>query len=159
MNTTQYNQCVDSNADYLYRFVLGLIREAEEAQDIVQESFTRLWEHRTEVESSKAKSFLFTVAYRLAISHLRSLKRAPTHELPLSHFANSAQYDNTAELLLAAMDTLSKVQRTVVMLCDWEGYSYREIAQITSLTEAQVKITIYRARTALKQQLKDEYRA
>lgn len=159
MNTQKYNRCVDLYSDNLYRFVLGITRQQTEAEDIVQESFTRLWEHRHKVETDKEKSFLFTIAYRLAISELRSRKRATHHPEFLSQMvASASEYDNLTELLWRALDTLNETQRSVIMLCDWEGYSYNEIADITCCTLPQVKINIHRARNTIKTILEDEYR-
>lgn len=158
MNTTRYNRCVEDNADRLYRFIVGIVRDSNSAQDIIQESYARLWQQRTKVDMGKEKSYLFTIAYRLAISELRSRKRDSSLELPLNSFADTGEYDNLTELLWQALDTLQEREKSVIMLCDWEGYSYRDIAQIMELTEAQIKITIHRARTKIREQLKNEYR-
>jgi RNA polymerase sigma-70 factor (ECF subfamily) len=50
-----------------------------------------------------------------------------------------------------ALNKLPEIQRTVVLLRDYEGYNYKEIGEITQLTEPQVKVYIYRARIALKE--------
>lgn len=158
MNTNQYNRCVEKNADGLYRFIIGVVRQTEAAQDIVQESYARLWQNRNKVERDKEKSYLFTIAYRLAISELRSRKRNDDNELPLTHFVAQSEYDNMTELLWQSMDRLNQRERTVIMLSDWEGYSYREIAQIMEITESSIKTIIHRARTTIREQLQDEYR-
>lgn len=157
MNTTGYNRCVEDNADNLYRFIIGVVREAAIAQDVVQESYARLWQNRAKVEKGKEKSYLFTIAYRLAISEIRLRKRDNKVELPLTHFVPQREYDNMTELLWKLLDTLCEHERTIIMLSDWEGYSYREIAQITEMTEAQVKITLHRTRTLIREKLHDEY--
>jgi RNA polymerase sigma-70 factor (ECF subfamily) len=59
-------------------------------------------------------------------------------------------YSDLKEVLDEAIKLLPEIQRTVVLLRDYEGYSYKEIGEITELTEAQVKVYIYRARLALK---------
>lgn len=158
MNTNQYNRCVEKNADGLYRFIIGVVRQTEAAQDIVQESYARLWQNRNKVERDKEKSYLFTIAYRLAISELRSRKRNDDNELPLTYFVAQSEYDNMTELLWQSMDRLNQRERTVLMLSDWEGYSYREIAQIMEITESSTKTIIHRARTTIREQLQDEYR-
>lgn len=61
------------------------------------------------------------------------------------------QYSDLKKVLREALDTLPEIQRSVVMLRDYEGYSYEEIGGITGLNESQVKVYIYRARMALKQ--------
>jgi RNA polymerase sigma-70 factor (ECF subfamily) len=61
-----------------------------------------------------------------------------------------SQYSDLNEILHRALDNLPEQQKTAVMLRDYEGYSYKEIGDITGLSEAQVKINIYRGRVALK---------
>jgi RNA polymerase sigma-70 factor (ECF subfamily) len=51
------------------------------------------------------------------------------------------------------LETLSEIQRNVILLRDYQGYSYAEIGEITGLNESQVKVYIYRARLALKEYL------
>ena len=59
-------------------------------------------------------------------------------------------YTDLNEILHEALERLPEQQKTAVMLRDYEGYSYKEIGEITGLSEAQVKINIYRGRLALK---------
>jgi RNA polymerase sigma factor (sigma-70 family) len=65
----------------------------------------------------------------------------------LSH---SNQYSDLNEILHEALETLPERQKSVVLLRDYEGYSYQEIGEITSMSESQVKVYIFRARKALK---------
>ncbi len=65
MTTSEYNHCVDAFSDGLYRFLLKNVNDREQAKDLVQESFMRLWERRKKVEAAKSKSYLFTTAYQL----------------------------------------------------------------------------------------------
>ena len=60
------------------------------------------------------------------------------------------QYSDLSEILNEAVSRLPEIQRSVVLLRDYEGYSYKEIGDITLLSEAQVKVYIYRARVFLK---------
>lgn len=156
MNTTRFNKCVQEQADALLRFVVGIVHDLENARDITQESFTRLWEHRQTVVQGSEKSYLFTIAYNLAISSYRNQARHPQTSIEnycTSSLSSSACYDDTAEILWRELDKLPPISRTLIMLCDWEGYSYNEIAQITNLSPAQVKIGLYRARQTIKEKL------
>jgi len=62
-------------------------------------------------------------------------------------------YNDLKEVLEEALTRLPDIQRSVVLLRDYEGYSYEEIGEITGLNEAQVKVYIYRARVGLKKYL------
>lgn len=157
MTLPEYNACVAKYADNLYRFALKSLRDDERAKDIVQESFLRLWENREAVLEGKDKSYLFTIAYRLIIDDIRLSKRyGPNDNLHLQAARHGEPgYDNLSEILRGYIDQLPPRQRTLILLRDYEGYSYREIAEMTSLSEAQVKVYIFRARVALKNNIGD----
>ena len=70
MKELEFNQCVDEYANSVYRFILKNIGHVEDAQDIVQTAFEKLWVNRNKVEPLKAKSYLFTVAYHQMIDHI-----------------------------------------------------------------------------------------
>jgi RNA polymerase sigma-70 factor (ECF subfamily) len=145
---------VERFSDALYRFTLKSLRDSEEARDIVQESFLRLWENRAAVIAGKEKSYLFTIAYRLLIDRVRLSKRyAGEQALQYRAGGSGSEYSGLDEVLSAALETLNETQRNLILLRDYEGYSYREIGEITGLTESQVKVYIFRARGVLKQKI------
>lgn len=74
-----------------------------------------------------------------------------TEEKATSLSASTRQYSDLNDVLNEALDRLPPVQKSVVMLRDYEGYSYEEIEKITGLNESQVKVYIYRARVMLKE--------
>jgi RNA polymerase sigma-70 factor (ECF subfamily) len=151
MTTAEYNKCVDQHADGVYRFILKNLKDEERARDIVQESFSRMWEKAEEITAEKAKSYLFTTAYHTMIDDIRREKR--TSRLNESHtdrLSVSHNWTDLKEVLQIALDTLPEIQKAVITLRDYEGYSYEEIGRITSLSESQVKVYIYRGRVALK---------
>lgn len=151
MTTKEYNSCVDDFADGLFRFIRSHLRDEEQARDVVQETFTKLWLKVEEVNYEKARSYLFTTAYRTMIDWLRREKKNADFEgvNPADH-ANEQRASDLNDVLHQALNRLPEVQRSVVLLRDYEGYSYNEIAEITGLNESQVKVYIYRARVALK---------
>src|SRR4029453_5241504 len=75
MTEKEYNLCVTEYADNVYRFIVKNLRHEEDARDVVQSAFEKLWIHRAEVDNAKSKSYLFTVAYNQMIDHLRKVKR------------------------------------------------------------------------------------
>lgn len=151
MTTAQYNQCVDEYADGVYRFILKNIRDEEKAKDIVQDSFEKLWIKAGEIQHEKARSYLFTTAYHTMIDTIRRDQRhAEYDEDALDTRGYSQEYLGLKEILEKAVALLPEIQRSVIMLRDYEGYSYQDIGEITGLNESQVKVYIYRARTFLK---------
>lgn len=151
MDSVEYNKCVNNYADSVYRFILKNIGDREKARDIVQESFTRMWERVAEVAFDKAKSYLFSTAYHAMIDMIRKDKRiTAVDNSNVDHQVTFNTYSDLQEILNRALDTLPEIQKVVITLRDYEGYSYEEIGNITSLTESQVKVYIYRGRVALK---------
>ncbi len=151
MNTREYNKCVDTYADGVFRFILKNIRDEHDAQDIVQDSFEKLWRKHDDLAAEKAKSYLFTTAYHTMIDLIR--KRKPQRDIEeVQHITEGGTnaYSDIKEVLNEALEKLSEIQRTVILLRDYEGYSYEEIGKITGLNESQVKVYIYRARVYLK---------
>jgi RNA polymerase sigma-70 factor (ECF subfamily) len=154
MTAEDYNDCVKLYADGLYRFMLKSTRQVEDARDLVQSSFEKLWEHRAEVNAEKSKSYLFTIAYHKMIDLTRKNIRMEFREsLPEQHVSGSANTTGLKEILEKALGRLNSRQRSLVLLKDYEGYSYEEIAEITGLNGAQVKVTLHRARLVLKEWL------
>ncbi len=151
MNTAEYNKCVNNYADGVYRFIQKNLGDREKSRDIVQESFSRLWEKAEEVSFEKAKTYLFTTAYHTMIDMIRKDKRNTSIEdQHLNLQVSFNKYNDLQEILNRALDTLPEIQRNVITLRDYEGYSYEEIGKITGLSESQVKVYIYRGRLSLK---------
>lgn len=154
MTISEYNICVEKYSDGVYRFILKNIKDRDKAKDIVQESFVRLWVKVKDVDYQKAKSYLFTIAYHCFIDEIRKNQRMISMDEMTDDFDSTTNtYSDHKEIINEAVDRLPEIQRSVVLLRDYEGYSYKEIGEITDLSEAQVKVYIYRARIFLKKYL------
>jgi RNA polymerase sigma factor (sigma-70 family) len=155
MTQQQYNECVNLYADNVYRFILKNLRHEEDARDIVQSAFEKMWRNRDIVDSDKSKSYLFTVAYNKMIDHIRKAKKVSLID-GFSDTSRGANYQpgvNVQKILREALNRLNETQRSLVMLKDYEGYSYEEIGKITGLNESQVKVYLHRARITLRNYL------
>lgn len=155
MTDQEYNECVTQYADNVYRFILKNIKHSEDAQDVVQSAFEKLWVNRMNVETVKSKSYLFTIAYHQMIDHIRKVKRMHyKEEIPEQMGGIELQPQRyLRQQLDLALATLSEQQRTLVLLKDYEGYSYDEIGEITKLNASQVKVYLHRARILLRNYL------
>ena len=152
MTVSEYNQCVDNFSDGVYRFILHNIRDRDEAKDIVQDTFEKFWVTHANVNFEKAKSYIFTTAYRTMVDKIRKAKKSTKMEdYHLDTLTTDRQYSDIKQVLNEALTKLPEIQKSVIMLRDYEGYSYQEIGEITNLNESQVKVYIYRARTFLKE--------
>jgi RNA polymerase sigma factor (sigma-70 family) len=154
MTEIEYNQCVNLYADNVYRFIYKNLGHKEDAKDVVQASFEKLWINRVQVDNNKSRSFLFTVAYHQMIDHIRKTKRVKLKdEFSEESGVTYQKNNNVKKILNEALHKLSETQRGLVLLKDYEGYSYEEIGKITGLSESQVKVYLHRARLQLKNYL------
>jgi RNA polymerase sigma factor (sigma-70 family) len=154
MTEREYNECVNTYADNVFRFIVKNLKHEEDARDVVQTAFEKMWRNRNEVDAAKSKSYLFTVAYHQMIDHIRKNKRIHLKE----QFSEDVRIQdkpahNMKKVLEEALSRLSETQRSLVLLKDYEGYSYEEIGKITGLNESQVKVYLHRARVQLKNYL------
>jgi len=156
MTVKEYNISVDQFSDNIFRFALKHLRNEMSAKDIVQETFTKVWIKHADISFEKVKSYLFTTAYHLIIDWVKKEKRNGDFE-SISSDENSVFQDHfdLKEIINKALLRLPEIQKTVVLLRDYEGYNYSEIAEITDLNESQVKVYIFRARKTLQSYLKD----
>ena len=151
MTETEYNKCVSLFADNVYRFILKNLKHPEDAKDVVQTTFETLWVNRNEVENDRSKSYLFTIAYRKMIDHIRKNKRISFKEDFSPETITSAPKYDSKRILNEALVKLNETQRSLILLKDYEGYSYEEIGHITGLNESQVKVYLHRARLILRE--------
>ncbi len=153
MEPKAYNRVVETCSDRLYRFAYRLSRDADTAADLVQDSFLKLWEYGSDVEDPAA--FLYTVLYRAFADAVRR-GRLLTHYGQTVQAGPAVAFDRAIErmewrdYMEEAMAALPEVQRAVLLLRDYEGYSYAEIGGMTALSESQVKVYLFRARVKMK---------
>lgn len=152
----------------LYRLALRLTMSREDAEDIVQDTLLKVWSRRddwNDIDSIEA--FSLTICRNLALD---KLKRADSNNRTISE-GEACQADSAAnpyetavrkdrvEMVRKIVDALPEKQKSCMQLRDFEGKSYRDIAQVLGITEEQVKVNIFRARQAVKQKYQniDEY--
>lgn len=151
MTVSEYNQSVKDFADRLYRFALKNLNDTDLAKDFVQDAYEKLWMRIDQVDNNKVKSYLFRTVVNAQIDRSRRAKLQQNHLASLE--VNPTQehtFFDVQEKIDEGVNRLTEIQRTVLTLRDYEGYSYHEIAEMTDLSEDQVKVYIFRARKFLK---------
>ena len=145
----------------LFRLALRITLNRVEAEDVVQETMIKVWNRRDrwdELESIEA--FCLTICRNIAVDKMRKMENqnqslAEEHDAPdRSYFSNpeeQAMQQDRIQLVRRLIDNLPEKQRSIMQLRDFEGKSYKEIAQILAISEEQVKINIFRARQTIKQ--------
>lgn len=153
MTEKEYNECVNNYADNVFRFIVKNLKNEEDARDVVQSAFEKMWRNKEEVHFEKSKAYLFTVAYNQMIDQIRKGKRISLKEEFKEEARIQEPKHSLRKILETALARLNETQRSLVMLKDYEGYSYEEIGVITGLSESQVKVYLHRARVQLKEYL------
>ena len=139
----------------LFRLALRITLNAADAEDVVQDTMLKVWKRRNDWEQIESiEAFCLTICRNLALDRLRH-KDYQSQTLDMaadpvdaSHTANPEQM--AVQLVRQLINRLPERQRSCMQLRDIEGKSYRDIATILGITEQQVKVTIFRARQAVK---------
>lgn len=157
MNRAEYHRAVKEYSGRLHRFVQKSLRNSEDARDIVQDTYAKLWQNRKKVEWEKAKAWLFKVAYNGLLNLIKTRNRVELVEefASLEPYMEEDHRLELKEIVDNCLDSLPPIQRSVLLLRDLEGYEYKEISEILNLNESQVKVYLFRARQKVKNQLKD----
>ena len=152
MTANEYNKCVNAYADGMYRFAVSMISDMVEAEDVVQLVFERFWKRHADVQFEAAKTYLFTSVNRACIDYFRRKKTSRnTIELKPEHDANVSGHNyDTKQLVQEMLSHLTEDQKRLILLRDYEGYSYKEIAEMMNVTEGQVKTNLFRTRKKLQ---------
>ena len=144
----------------LFRLALRITLNPAEAEDVVQETMIKVWNRRDkwdEIESIEA--FCLTICRNIALDKTRKMENQNTsledgHDAPDSSYISNpeeqAMQQDRIQLVRRLIDNLPEKQRSVMQLRDFEGKSYKEIAQILGISEEQVKINIFRARQTIR---------
>jgi len=153
----EYQQWVRAYQDQAWSLARYLLKDASEAEDAVQESFIKLWQHREDIDPERIKPWLMKVTRNACLDRLR--RRKPETELneeqaeAIGDPASGAQQSELGCWLTRAIEGLREPYRTLVVLRDVQQHSYEEVASATELTLTQVKVYLHRARKQLREQL------
>lgn len=171
-----FKSIVETGQDMVYNTALGILQNAEDAEDVTQEVFMQVFES---VSSFKGESKFSTWIYRITVSkamdHIRRKKRKkrfafiqslygkndePVIDPPdFFHPGISMENKENAAVLFKAMEQLSPNQQTAFVLNKVEGLSYLEIGEVMKITDSAVDALLHRAKANLKKILADYYTA
>lgn len=156
MTRAEYNDNIQNWSGNVLRFAVWNCGDRMRGEDAMQEAFARLWEIKEQVPVTNGLGFLLTVVRRYLIDCFRhDAVVARVHE-EMTKTAETVGYDNNTGMsdeMYEALGSLSEVQRSILQLRDVEGYSYKEIAKMMNLSDQQVQVYLFRARTNLKKKL------
>lgn len=148
--------------DKLFRLALRITLDRAEAEDIVQDSLIRVWDHRAEwSQIENLEAFSITICRNLALdrssravaSNLQLDEQRDQRPDPQRTPEEELTHRQRIEIIRELMNQLPEVQRSIMELRDIEGKSYADIAKILNLNESQVKVYLHRARTKIRTQM------
>ena len=146
---------MDLYGDRVYGFALKNTQHEDDAHDVVQEAYEKLWRKHEEVDFEKCRAYLFSTTYHCIIDHFRKVKKMnalPTTGDELEYIEGQIEDRQWIE---EGLNRMTEQERTLILLRDHEGYSYEEIAEMTGLTLSQVKVYLFRARKKFREWLID----
>ena len=162
MNLQDFKDLMIPLQNKLYRYALRVVGNTEEAQDVVQEVFIKLWNKREQVANyQNIEAWCMTLTRNLSIDKLRSKHRKSTEKIPegMSVTDSSATpfqeaaYQDTLTRVKRLLEKLPDKQRLVMQLRDLEEMTYQEISDIMGISMEQVKVNLFRARKFVRAQL------
>jgi RNA polymerase sigma-70 factor (ECF subfamily) len=166
------NDLMERHAPAIFRFLCQILANEDDANDLAQETFVRVYQHRARFKSdAKFTPWLYTIAANLARNHLRWRARHPKVSLdtevtegepPLSEVlpaptATPSQQAEAAErvnAVRAAVARLPEDLREAIVLCEWEDLAVAEAAVVLNTTPKAVESRLSRARQLLRERLK-----
>lgn len=142
----------------MYRMALRLAPSTQEAEDIVQDVMIKLWNMRERLESvDNLEAFALRMTRNLALDrqrmHINNTENIDDIEAERFATTDHSESRERVESIRKVMQQLPERQRSAMHLRDFEGYSYKEIAEMLEMTEDQVKVNIFRARQYVKTKL------
>lgn len=161
MNVTEYNSCVDKYLKMVYRISFHYFGNREDAEDVSQDVFLKLYSHNTKFESEEElKAWLIRVTTNTCHSYFRNPFRKRKTEIDEKEIENivgsssSEQEIINRKVVMDAVMSLSERYRIVVYLYYYEEYSICQISNTLNIKETTIQTRLSRAREKLKSVLK-----
>jgi RNA polymerase sigma-70 factor (ECF subfamily) len=145
-----FEQTYDQVADLVYGLVRRVVRDPAQSEEVVQEVLVEVWRNASRYEPAKgsAMAWIMTVAHRRAVDRVRAEQAASERHARVARSEQVVAYDEVAEDVEArldrervrrCLDTLTELQRQSVALAYYEGYTYREVAELLTVPLGTVK--------------------
>lgn len=167
MQKDDFTRTVLVHKNKMYRFAMSYLKDENDAQDVLQDVFVRLWETREEVAlKNNIEAWCMTLTKNKALDSIKRVGRKMRTDLDQANSKMFAHNFSPIQVVSEkeSMQNISSIakglpenQQASFVLRDVEGYAYHEIADILNININQVKVNIFRARKAIKEKLETLY--
>ncbi|MFC4321964.1 RNA polymerase sigma factor [Litchfieldia salsa] len=147
----------------LYQYVVFMIRDHDQAKDIMQDTFLKAYTNYERYQGGNAKAWLFRIARNLTIDYIRKKKPISLLFEAIPFIKNEdptpeqmTTLNETERELYRALGKIKRSYREVIILRKMKDFSVKESAELLGWSESKVKTTLLRAIAALKKQLEEE---
>lgn len=159
----QYQQAITQYRQRVFSFANYSLRAREDAEDITQDVFIKLWQNWQRIDHSKLNAWLMRVAHNAVVDHVREHKKANEQvddyaelEDQASEEYSGGDLDDRAfkQQLMEAIKSLDDPFRSILVMRDIQGMSYTDIQQSLDISASQVKVYLHRGRRKLRENKK-----
>jgi len=171
MKKRNFQNFLREHQNRVFSYALYMLRRKEDAEDVTQEVFVKVWRHWDNIDETKREAWIMRVAHNYCIDLLRKktgnrkywssideneyqLNRNPeTWHMPDTQFAQ----DDKQQTLLSAISALPDKTQSMMLLHYYQGYKFHEIGEIMELSLSAVKTALHRGRKQLGETLKKQH--
>jgi RNA polymerase sigma-70 factor, ECF subfamily len=178
MKRAEFQNLLNSHKDRVYGHAVYFLRNREDAEDVTQEVFVKLWNHWDSIDRGKAEAWLMRVTHRQCVDVFRRKTRArrreapdfrgdgdsdepngPARAAPLSPSGPELEFElsETQRTLIEAMDGLPAATRSMMLMHYFEDMTHERIGEVLGMTPNAVKVAIHRGRRNLGEILRTKY--
>ena len=155
MKEHEYNVVIDELSTQLYRYAFHFLRNQEDAKDIIQDVFEKMWLNRKTIDLETVKPWLYRCTHNAMVNFIAKKSRTSymsNQELPKATTPFDSSFESM-QIVDRMVSILPPTQKSIILLRDIEGYTYKDIGLILDLSASQVKVYLFRARMKIKKQL------
>jgi len=153
---SEFGERIEAAIPALRRYARALTRDAETADDIVQDTLVRALRSEHLFHGGDTRAWLYTILTNLNRNRLRALSRRPILAPIKDEDAATSGSESGGRDIARALDELAEDQRSALLLVVLEGLTYREVAEVQGVPIGTVMSRLSRARTQIKAYLDDE---
>ena len=158
MDVTEFKRCYLPCHRRMFLTALSLTRNRQDAEDIVQDAFTRLWERRNQTLAEKnVEAYCNTLVRNIFIDrqrrqHLKITEQAADELQHADHTAtdNEIEQQESENIVMQLIEELPEQQQQIITLRDVEGRTYEEIEKLTRLSQTNIRVLLSRARKSIR---------